>query len=1446
MNRYAVRILTVLAVIASTAATEAGDWPMWRYDSSRSAASPEELPNEVQLRWSRQFRVRKQAWDDPLNLDLMQYDRILEPIVSNGRLIVSFNDRDKVAAFDLATGQELWSAYADAPVRLPPVAADGRVYYCSDDGYLYCVALSDGRQLWKFRGGPGAQQAIGNQRFTSAWPARGGAVVRDGTVYFAASIWPFMGTFLYAIDGESGRVVWVNDSTGSQYIKQPHSAPSFAGVAPQGSIVATEDWLVVPGGRSVPAVFNRSDGTLKYFELNAGGKGTGGSFVVADSQHFFVHTRERGTRAFSLADGKKTAFMPSEPVLSDGLIYSAETDKEKMLVRCYGDDHKALWEIAADGSGDLIRSGGKLYAAGGGKLTAIQLPAQDAPARVVWQKDGLPDISRLLTADGRLIAVSDDGQVRVFSDVQADAAGQVSIAKTQPLEPGDSAKQRVAQLLDGVDLQGYAIWFGRADGELIQALAAENPFHQMAVVDSDAKRALEFRRSIESAGLYGSTTVHHAEPRDYQPPKYVCHLVVIDQDALELCDDASLRRLYQSVRPYGGELILLTDGLNQDLAERCSLLDLEQCKVQPTNEGVRLTRVGALPGAADWTHQHGDVANTIKSNDSRVKLPLGILWFGGSSNMDVLPRHGHGPPEQVIGGRLFIQGMNSLSARDVYTGRVLWKREFEDLGTFDVYFDKTFKDTPLDPAYNQVHIPGANGRGTNYVATEDRIYLVEHSSCHILSPVTGETLRTISLPATEQGEQPEWGYIGVYKDVLLGGVGFANYRDRHGLVFEEDEKLKSSRAGFGSKSLDRAGSMALVGYDRYSGKELWRADANASFWHNGVIAGNDRVYCLDRTPKPVEDRLKRRGKTPSAGHRILCLNYRTGEPLWEIKENIFGTWLGLSEEDDLLLQAGASASDRLSSEVGRGMAVFDAATGKTRWRKDNMSYAGPCILHNEWIITNANSYSESAGAFHIEDGSQKMVANPLTGELQPWKITRAYGCNNIIASENLLTFRSGAAGFYDMLTNSGTGNIGGFKSGCTSNLVVANGVLNAPDYTRTCSCAYQNQTSLALVHMPEIEMWTVNQLASMQIEKSRIEHLGINFGAPGDRRDRDGNLWLEFPVVAGASPPVEIELNDGAEPYLNHSSTIDDSEWNWVHSSGVKNMTKLRIGLDLNYAGTLAEGVPVQHADDDAEENEEGKVGLGSSDLELVADSGIQFIGLRFRNLDIPRGSKVRSAWIQFTCDEPSTGPANLAITAEDTGDAEVFSDSDHDVSSRTRTKSEVAWNPPDWEKAGESKEPHRTPDLTRLVQEVIERPDWHSGNSMVFMISGSGKRIAKAAKGRASQSAARLVMDLKKADDEPEPPESKDSYEVRLLFAAPDAVAAQPPEFGLRLQGELVAPSISFQMKSDGTTATLEKTFAPIRAGRRLTVELIPKSGETAISGIELHRLSSSPDSSE
>src|SRR5262249_57944696 len=112
-------------------------------------------------------------------------------------------------------------------------------------------------------------------------------VLHDGGVYFAASIWPFMGVFIHCLDAPTGRVVWTNDGDGSVYIKQPHNADSFAGVAPQGPLVVAGDVLLVPGGRSVPACFDLKTGKILHFLLADNGKRGGGSAVSTIDGAYF-------------------------------------------------------------------------------------------------------------------------------------------------------------------------------------------------------------------------------------------------------------------------------------------------------------------------------------------------------------------------------------------------------------------------------------------------------------------------------------------------------------------------------------------------------------------------------------------------------------------------------------------------------------------------------------------------------------------------------------------------------------------------------------------------------------------------------------------------------------------------------------------------------------------------------------------------------------------------------------------------------------------------------------------------------------------------------------------------------------------------------------------------------------------------------------------------------
>lgn len=166
-------VVLITIVLGAGVAAWSEDWPMWRFDAGRTASSSEELPDKVELLWANHYTQRTQVWEDPLNQDLMPFDKVLEPIVAGDTVFLGFNDSDKLIALDLKTGEEKWAYYCDGPVRLPPVTWEGRVLFVSDDGYLYCLQRLDGSLLWKRRGGPSDRKILGNSRLISTWPARG-------------------------------------------------------------------------------------------------------------------------------------------------------------------------------------------------------------------------------------------------------------------------------------------------------------------------------------------------------------------------------------------------------------------------------------------------------------------------------------------------------------------------------------------------------------------------------------------------------------------------------------------------------------------------------------------------------------------------------------------------------------------------------------------------------------------------------------------------------------------------------------------------------------------------------------------------------------------------------------------------------------------------------------------------------------------------------------------------------------------------------------------------------------------------------------------------------------------------------------------------------------------------------------------------------------------------
>jgi len=1468
-DRFSHWLLSLVVCCALPLSVTAADWPMWRYDAGHTASSPDDLPESLNLKWTREFGRREQVWDDPLNNDLMQYDKIFEPVVMGGRMFVGFNDSDKVVALDVETGRQQWAFYTNGPVRFAPVAWKEKVYFCSDDGHLYCVDAKDGTLKWKFRGGPSDQKVIGNKRVISAWPARGGPVIRDGDIYFAASIWPFMGTFIYSLDAETGEVHWANDGTGADYIYQPHGAKSFAGVAPQGTLVATEDVLLVPSGRAVPAAFERKTGKPLYY--HHGGKGYGGSFVIADKNEFYMHTRYRGVIACDLKKGNMSKFTCNEPVLADGFVYTSAVDEDDESIRgilVFDPEKNLVGQIEADATGDLIKVGSRLYAAGEDRIVAIGPSAEDRQPTVLWSHPVEGQVLRLLAANDMLFAVTLDGRIMAFGS--GSAAKVTKFDNAAPVSPSRETTPQVDTILEQTEVaEGYAFVFGIDDGRTIEGLANRTELHIVGV-DPDAEKIERLRRRFDAQNLDGKRIVLiPGEPQSFKAPPYVANLIVVGRSlAAEYSQPGELKALYASVRPYGGALWLPAEpGREPQRARDVESLDLARAEVTHTLGGVAVRRVGALPGSADWTHQYGNIANTVKSDDTRVKFPLGLLWFGGNSNLDVLPRHGHGPTEQVVGGRLFIEGLNCLSARDAYTGRVLWKYDSDKLGTFGMYYDESHKDTPLSTERNQHHLPGANARGTNFVATENVVYIVEGSECRLLDAATGETDKVFEMPKYESpgDRRPLWGFIGLYDDILLGGWGFARL----------DQKTRGKSHDDPLSEVDVSSSNGLVAFDRITGEVLWKTKATHSFLHNGIVAGNGRVYCLDRLPTNVEAKLRRRGKADPSSYRVVALDAGTGKVQWQRHENIFGTWLGYSKEHDILLQAGAKGVDRQEDdEVGQGMTTYRGRTGDVIWHHD-LKYAGPCILHNETIFTNVIRYSLSSGAFSLLDGSPQFVRNPLTGKEEPWRMTRTYGCDAMTACENFLTFRSGAAGYYDLVTKSGTGNLGGFKSSCSGNLIVANGVLNAPDYTRTCSCSYQNQTSLALIHMPEMEMWANSEYGAGQQAGTPIERVGINFGAPGDRVSDEGTLWLDFPSVGGSSPDIDISVvGENAEYFRRHATSVSGSHLAWVGASGIRDAESISIRLETPEQQSPDGGIRIVTGDDDAEEAKDGSLILDSTELELGRDRTPQIVGLRFRDIDLKQGQKIEEAAIQFKVDERSMEEAELIIHAQADDDAPRFQEFRENISKRKTTSAAVNWVAPEWTKAGRSRPAQRTPNLKDLVQEVIDREGWRQNNSLVFIIRPVQKRavqsFAFALKGnRVVESfegnplgSARLILKTEELPDDATGKEDKSiqdqpqsvvenlpvasqrlnqperRYTVRLHFAEPEGLSAGERVFNVSLQGQQVLRNFDIVEQAGGPQRSVVKEFTGIPVRDTLNIGLSPANGQTSpaiLSGVEI-----------
>jgi hypothetical protein len=142
----------------------------------------------------------------------------------------------------------------------------------------------------------------------------------------------------------------------------------------------------------------------------------------------------------------------------------------------------------------------------------------------------------------------------------------------------------------------------------------------------------------------------------------------------------------------------------------------------------------------------------------------------------------------------------------------------------------------------------------------------------------------------------------------------------------------------------------------------------------------------------------------------------------------------------------------------------------------------------------------------------------------------------------------------------------------------------------------------------------------------------------------------------------------------------------------------------------------------DAGDKRVGQVDIKSADLEFCLDQTssktlYQLVGMRFF-IDIPKKAEITNAFIQFTCGKHYYKDVTITFHGEAADAGAKFEETDNNISSRSTTTASVAWQPGEWNK-DEALDAEKTPDLSSIIQEVINRDGWQKGNSLVIIVSG-------------------------------------------------------------------------------------------------------------------------------
>ena len=1370
------------------------------------------------------------AWPPPhfIILNRLDFDYAPQPVAAGGIVCLGSSSDDTVRAFDWTTGKLRWQFITGGPVRIAPQIADERVYFASDDGCAYCVDARTGSLIWKFNAAPSPEKYIGNGRMISRWPIRTGVMVDQGIAYLVAGIWATEGVFAYALDAKTGREIWCNDT--SDYAGVDYNTLlttenrrtlrhgvhdgdfGFYGLTPQGALAVTQDVLLIPNGYNSTAGMDRSTGKLLFAAPKAG---RGGTWLRTEGDAFFTMYRHRNMRVLLMKCDARTGErigLQQHGIHNLTTVPLAPAKDPSRPIR-NPQRHEA-------GQTSIVVRDGKLISRNAFSMAL-------AGESLILGRDGFvsavdPETDEELwraPVNGKVYGLAiAEGRVIVTTD-----RGEISCFGGKPQEPSKpkiveiptfekSAEAIIATLREtGMD-RGYALVLGDDSGKLSRALIRDTRLRIVNALNNEKSAQRLRTHLIESTTLYGSR-IHVPNPTDGLPFSDHFANAIIIAAKTELAGD----ELFRVLRPCGGVMTFTGEG-RAEFERVATQLDSRLNSSEAKAGSFKITR-GRLPGAHDW--------DSSGIPDKRAKWPLRPLWFGGPSSSQVTNNKNENLRPLAAYGRYFVFGEDSLSAVDAYNGTVLWTRPIPSRSP-----DLRSSNGVLHYTDNIWSRELRDGHRRSIRVNDKYVYL-QLNSGHFRGQGNG-----LFVLDARTGEQ---------------STAYAPYVQPPNFLLDEPRswplKIDDAHSGTltlipGANDLEvrlKTVDPKVTALDEWDLFFDFRApEKRFGLYEKGVIRMRVAPNATVRVPAQAK----------SFGFAAI-LNSHDGGP----DERIGQSYL---------------FCDLVANGLNNGWANFRLDANEPIAKK-------PVLIAGE--AADFPKVKMSAGWPKAIDPAIALRPrlHPLTGEPGPRIFRTGTGtCGGFDFSASSVIKKSGAAkvlGIYDFSDDSGLHTFIGVSGGCGPTTLTSQGMVIVSESKARCVCNFPFRTTLAMApaHRRLNEDWAIffDRDIDTQLRRARI-----NLGAPGDRRDDGGTLWLGYPrpvtqaealgypklpgtkteaVLPGVWPiarqpglslPLKVECSETGGPYRFNGDRVSVSaeERPWLYASGHRGIQKATLTLNFLQSLTSPE-IKVAPVLDGAIKAEEWPQ---APQAHLVETDTHAFFAHDQKHLYVA----ARRTAPELS--DKSLRRGKVTWTTQTKGeDAEVWKDDSFELfisgakSSRIlrigaslsgarfdALDEDTDWNG-NWSHVAKADSNGLTLEMAipwKLLLDAGFNRDQLRINFQVNGEAGMSEALTYLGAGGREQCTNFTPLGI---GNVPSIPARK--FRVRLHFAEPDELAVGDRVFDVALQGKSVLKDFDVVAAAGGWRKSVVREFPAIEAVETLTLDFTPSKGQPILSAWEV-----------